>query len=210
MTDQGILGRAGSTVKAGGQIRAKFIENCSVEAGGDVMVSTGCLNSVISTLGAITTGPKGVIIGGRICAQRGVTAFQIGGSTGVRTEICCGEDYRVQEKLAWIREKNAELALRLKGVEASLASREKGNPKLTQMRDKLKSAIQKMNDSAKALTSSASKNKDAMVAARGDLHLGVLVEICRVPFQVTRPLSGVRLVLDKTSLCISAERLGRA
>ena len=52
VTDQGILGGAGSTVKAGGQIRAKFIENCSVEGGGDVTVNTGRLNSVISTLGS--------------------------------------------------------------------------------------------------------------------------------------------------------------
>jgi septal ring factor EnvC (AmiA/AmiB activator) len=102
--------------------------------------------------------------------------------TGVGTEVCCGEDYRVQDKLAWIREKNAELSLKLKEVETSPASREKGNPKFTQMRDKLKSAIQKMNDSAKALTTSTAKNRDAAVAARGDIHPGVIVEICRVPF----------------------------
>ena len=210
VTDQGILGRAQSTVKAGGQVRAKFIENCFVEAGGDVIVSTGCLNAVISTLGAVTTGPRGVIIGGKLSAQRGVAAFQIGSSTGVRTEVCCGEDYRVQDKLAWIREKNAELSLKLKEVETSLASREKGNPIFTQMRDKLKNAIEKMNDSAKALTTSTAKNRDAVVAARGDIHLGVIVEICRVPFQVTKPLNGVRLVLDSTSLYVSPQLLGRA
>jgi uncharacterized protein (DUF342 family)/AmiR/NasT family two-component response regulator len=210
VTNGGILGRVQSTVKAGGQIRAKFIENCTVEAGGDVIVSTGCLNSIVNTLGSVTTGNKGVVIGGKLCAQKGVTAFQIGSSTGVKTEICIGEDYRVRQKLAWIKEKNAELTGKLKEVETSLAVREKGNPRLQQMRDKLKAAIQKMNDSAKSLTTSLASSKVAAVAARGDLHLGVTVEICRVPFLVTKPMNAVRLVLDKTSLVISAERLGRA
>ncbi len=210
VTDQGILGRIQSTVKVGGQIHAKFIENCYVEAGGDVHASTGCLNSVVNTLGAITTGPKGVIIGGKLWAQKGVTAFQIGSPAGVRTEICCGEDYRAQQKLAWIRDRNTELVLKLKEVEARLASTEKGNPRLVQTRDKLRIAIEKMNDSAKSLNAFLQRNKEAAVTARGDLHQGVLVEICHVPFQVAKPLSGVRLVLDATSLFISTQRLGKA
>jgi uncharacterized protein (DUF342 family) len=210
VTNGGILGRVQSTVKAGGQIRAKFIENCCVEAGGDVVVGTGCLNSVVNTLGSVATGSKGVIIGGRICAQKGVTAFQIGSSTGVRTEICCGEDYRARQKLAWIKQRNAELSAKLKEVESSLAVREKGNPRFIEMRDKLKAAIQKMSDSAKGLTASLAGSKDAAVVARGDLHLGVLVEICRIPFPVAKPMGSVRLVLDKSSLVVSAERLGKA
>ncbi len=210
VTNGGILGRVQSTVKAGGQVRAKFIENCCVEAGGDVVVGTGCLNSVVNTLGSVATGSKGVIIGGRICAQKGVTAFQIGSSTGVRTEICCGEDYRARQKLAWIKQRNAELTAKLKEVESSLVLREKGNPRFIEMRDKLKAAIQKMNDSAKGLTASLAGSKDAAVIAHGDLHLGVLVEICRVPFPVAKPMGSVRLTLDKSSLVVSAERLGRA
>jgi len=209
VTEQGILGRAQSTVKVGGQIRAKFIENCTVEAGGDVFVSTGCLNSVVKALGSISTGPKGVIIGGRIFASKGVTAFQIGSSAGVRTEICCGEDYRIQQKLVWVKNKSAELTLKLKEVEVSLATKEKGNPRLTQMRDKLKNAILKMNESAKSLSASLHGNEAATIAAKGDLHHGVVVEICRVPFQVVKPMSGVRLVLDRNSRVITPEHLGK-
>ena len=149
-TGQGILGRMQGTVKVGGSVRAKFIENCYVEAGGDVFVSTGCLNSVINTLGAVSTGPKGVIIGGKLYAQKGVTAFQIGNSTGVHTEIHCGVDYIVQQKLTWIRDRNIALALKLKDVEGKLASRQ--DPQLEELRDKLKAAMRRMNDSAKTLT----------------------------------------------------------
>jgi len=143
------------TVKVGGSVRAKFIENCYVEAGGDVFVSTGCLNSVINTLGAVSMGPKGVIIGGKLNAQKGVSAFQIGSNAEVRTEIYCGMDYTVQKKLTWIRDRNIELALKLKKIEATLASRQ--NPLLLKLRDKLKVAIRKMNDSAKTLIASLDK-----------------------------------------------------
>ncbi|HUI70820.1 MAG TPA: flagellar assembly protein A, partial [Spirochaetia bacterium] len=38
VTEQGILGRSQSAVNVGGQVRAKYIENCTVEAAGDVFV----------------------------------------------------------------------------------------------------------------------------------------------------------------------------
>ncbi len=208
-TGQGILGRMQGTVKVGGTVRAKFIENCYVEAGGDMLVSTGCLNSVINTLGALTTGPKGVIIGGKLYAQKGVSAFQIGSTAGVRTEIHCGVDYRVQQKLAWIRDKNIELALKLKEVETSLASKG-ASPRLAELQGKLKAAIRRMNDSAKSLIASLDKNEDAAVAVKGEIHHGVFVEICHVPLVVEHSMSRVRLVLDKSFGVVSPERLGKA
>ena len=206
-TGQGILGRMQGTVKVGGSVRAKFIENCYLEAGGDVFVSTGCLNSVINTLGMVSTGPKGVIIGGKLYAQKGVKAFQIGSSAGVRTEIHCGIDYTVQQKLTWIRDRNIELALKLKEVESRLTSRK--DPRLVELQDKLKAAIHRMNDSAKTLVASLDKNENAAVEAKGDIHHGVFVEICHVPLVVAHPMSRVRLILDKTFGVISPEKLGR-
>jgi len=208
-TGQGILGRMQGTVKAGGKVKAKFIENCYVEAGGDVLVSTGCLNSVINTLGAIVTGPKGVIIGGKLYAQKGVSAFQIGSTAGVRTELHCGVDYRVQQKLTWIRDKNVELALKLKDVETMLAAKGQ-NPRLEELRDKLRAAIRQMNDSAKRLIASLTKNEDAAVTVKGDIHHGVFVEICHVPLVVSHPMVRVRLVLDKTFGVVSPQRLAKA
>jgi uncharacterized protein len=206
-TGQGILGRMQGTVKVGGSVRAKFIENCYVEAGGDVFVSTGCLNSIINTLGKVSTGPRGVVIGGKLHAQKGVKAFQIGNSAGVRTEIHCGIDYTVQQKLTWIRDKNIELALKLKDIEVKLASWH--DPRLVEQRDKLKAAIRRMNDSAKALIASLARNEEASVVAEGEIHHGVFVEICHVPFVVTNPLSRVRLILDKKLGVISREKLGK-
>jgi hypothetical protein len=149
-----------------------------------------------------------VIIGGKLYAQKGVSAFQIGSTAGVRTEIHCGVDYRVQQKLAWIRDKNIELALKLKQVETTLASKGE-NKRLAELRDKLKAAISRMNDSAKRIIASLDKNEDAAVTATGEIHHGVFVEICHVPLVISQSLSRVRLTLDKSFGVVSPERLGK-
>ncbi len=43
----------------------------------------------------------------------GVTAVQIGSALGPRTEIYCGIDYSVEQKLQWIRDKNIEPVFQL-------------------------------------------------------------------------------------------------
>ncbi len=64
-----------------------------------------------------------------------------------------------------------------------------------------------MNDSAKKIIASLDKNEDAAVTASGEIHHGVFVEICHVPLVVSKPMSRVRLVLDKTFGIVSPERI---
>ncbi len=206
-TGQGILGRMQGTVKVGGTVRAKFIENCYLEAGGNVVVATGCLNSVICTLGALVTGPRGVVIGGKISAQKGVTAYQVGSSAGARTELHCGIDYTVDQKLTWIRDRNIALALKLKQVETSIASRGRADPKLLELQAKLKSAIRRMNESARSLVAALHKDEGALVVVRGDIHHGAYIEICNVSLVISAPMTRVRFRLDKAFGIISPERI---
>lgn len=197
VTKQGIIGRKTGMVKAGGGVTAKFIENCFVEAKGPVRIQTGCLNSMIHTLDRVETGPKGVIVGGKVYAQNGVAAGQIGTSAGPRTEVICGINIFVQQKLLWIRDKNISLATRLKQVESRLAADLKGNLKLVELQAKLRSAIHKLNKAAKALINELDKNERAAVSVTGTVFAGAYIEICHVPFIVTSKLAGVRFSLDK-------------
>jgi uncharacterized protein (DUF342 family) len=207
-TGQGILGRMQGTVKVGGSVTAKFIENCYVEARGDVTVSTGCLNSVICTLGKVSTGPKGVIIGGKITAQKGVSAYQLGSSAGARTEIHCGTDYTVQQKLTWIRDQNIALALKLKQVDTTLASsRGRSDEKLLDLQAKLKTTIRRMNESARSLVASLHKDENAAVEVHGDAYHGVYIEICHISLVPSGSQSRVRFRLDKALGIITPDRL---
>jgi uncharacterized protein (DUF342 family) len=168
------------------------------------------MNSSVHTLDRIEMGYKGVIIGGKIHAQNGVTATQIGSQSGTTTEIYCGVDYSVEQKLEWIRDKNIELAMKLKRVEERIKGFPSEAGKLGEVRDKIKVAIQNLSEAAGTLITQLDKNEDAKVAVRGDVFPGVYIEICHCSYIVSCKLRGVSFKLDKDKGKIVADPLGQA
>jgi uncharacterized protein (DUF342 family) len=197
VTQQGILGRGSGSVRVGGSVTSRFIENCLVEAQGAIRVRTGCLNSVLRSLDRVLTGPKGMLVGGKIYAQEGIQAGQVGSPTSPRTELICGINAFVQQKLLWIRDKNLTLATRLKQVQARMAAEPASRARLQDVHDRLRAAIHKLNESAQELMKELDKNDKAFVQVTGTVFPGAYIEICHVPFVVTETLSGVRFSLDK-------------
>jgi uncharacterized protein len=207
VTSQGILGRKTGVVKAGGGIRTKFIENCFIEAIGPIKFTTGCLNSVIQTLDRLDSGPKGVISGGKVYARNGINVAQIGTAAGPKTEIICGIDYTVQQKLLWIRDKNIALVMKLREIERRSAAG--GTPQLVAIRAKIKAFIHQLNEAAKVLVNNLDKNDKAEVVVRGSMYPGAYIEICHVSFVVTSVMTRQRLYLDKTRGRVISEKLVR-
>jgi uncharacterized protein (DUF342 family) len=199
VTSQGIIGKEKAQLHVGGTTQAKFIEGCSLDSGGSIFVRTSVLNSSLHTRDRLQLGEKGIIIGGTINAQNGVSAAQIGTERGPRTEIHCGIDFSVEQKLIWIRDRNIALAFKLREVENKM----KGNPStkevLTPLRDKIKAAIHQLNDNARALVTSLDKNDDATVSVSDTVYPGTYIEICHVSYFVTKPRRAVTFRLDKPS-----------
>ena len=208
LVKQGIIGRNKGRVKVEGIVEAKFIENCYLEAKNSIFVENGILNSAIHTLKRLELGKKGIIIGGKIYAQDGVKATQIGSTLGPRTEIYCGIDYSVKQKLEWIRDKNIELALKLKQVERKLKAASEEKEKLIEVQDKLKQAIHRMNEAAKSLIFQLGKNEEADVIVKGSIFPGAYIEICHLSHIVSREIKQVRFKLDKNKGKVVAEPLG--
>lgn len=207
IVQQGIIGRNKGTIKVAGKVKSKFIENCHMEARERVYVENGILHSAIYTLKQVVLGRKGVLIGGTIFAQDGVTALQIGSATGPRTEIYCGMDYSVQQKLEWIREKNIELAIKLKQVEWKTKKSFAGSEKLVKIREKMKQAMHNLNDSANSLIFQLDNNEAAEVVVKGSIYPETYIEICHISYTVSRHMKGVRFKLDKAKGKIVAESL---
>jgi len=197
---KGIIGRSGGTVRAGGTIEAKFIQNCTVSARGSVIVETGIMNSHVCTLDAVQLGGKGVILGGKVCAQNGITAQKIGSPMGVRTDIVCGINHEVQQKLEWIREKTTQLAFRIKQVEGKLKSNSASLERqqhLVDLKTRLKEAMHKLNEAAGMLLFKLDGDEQAEVVVRGRVYPGVYIEICHLPFVVREQMGPIRFRLDK-------------
>lgn len=202
IVERGIIGRNKGRVSVEGRVKAKFVENCYLEAKGEVIIESGILNSAIHTRKQITMGKKGIIIGGKLCAQNGVAATQIGSGMSPRTEIYCGVDYIVKQKLEWIRDNNIELAIKLRQIENKLKSgtqsASQGNEKLLKIREKIKQAIHQLNETANSLIFELDKNEDAEVVVTGTVFPGVYIEICHFSYIVSREMKKVRFRLDKS------------
>lgn len=94
----GITGGEGKRIVAA-NIRAKFILDADIECSGNVIVDTEIVQSNITARGAVSC-PRGRIVGGRIVAQGGIEAGQIGSELGVRTMLSAGDDLSIAAKLA--------------------------------------------------------------------------------------------------------------
>jgi uncharacterized protein (DUF342 family) len=143
-------------------------------------------------------GPRGIVVGGRIRAQDGVAAAQIGSAMGPRTEIYCGVDYSVLHKLEYVKARTMELATRLSGIQAHRPAAAGDRQRLALVESRIREAIHKLNGAAQALIMHLDKNDRAEVAVLDTIHAGAYIEICHVSFVVTRQMRRVRFYLDKT------------
>ena len=204
---QGIIGRKKGSIKVDGKIRAKFIENCYVEAGDTICLDVGIINSAVYTSNRLELEKKGIIIGGTIYAQNGITATQIGTETGPKTEIYCGIDYIVSNKLEWIRDNTIKLAFKLQQIEERLKTDPPQREQLLALREKIKTSIHSLNESAQSIIYKLDKNEDAEIVVRGKIFPGVYLEICHVSYIVGREMSRSRFKLNKEKGLIISEKL---
>ena len=198
VTQQGIVGKEKAVIRVGGTVEAKFLESCTLDADGPVRVRTSILNCSIHTKDRVEMGgERGMIIGGIVKAQNGVSAVQIGTERGPRTEIHCGIDFKVEQKLVWIRDRNIALAFKLREIEAKMKSSTRAKEVLSPLQAKIKAAIHQLNENAGALVSGLSRNEEAAVSIRGGVYPGTYVGICHVSHFITRRLRSISFRLDK-------------
>jgi uncharacterized protein (DUF342 family) len=193
----GIIGRKKGIVKVSGNIKAKFIENCYVEAKGSIEVRASIVNSLVNTLDKISLGDRGIIIGGQILTQNGLIAKQIGSDSAQKTEIYCGIDFVVQNKLKWIKDKNYKLLTRFNEIQNRIARMREKDSKLSELRDSIKNAIDKLNEAAKLLIGHLDKNEDAKIIVKGIIYRGTYIEICHVKYIVPQTLPRVMFTLNR-------------
>ncbi|MSS72065.1 MAG: DUF342 domain-containing protein [Candidatus Latescibacteria bacterium] len=109
VVSHGIVGQT-TAVKAGGDLRARFIANARVNAGGDVVVGSYIHNAEVSAGGHIRAHGRGrlrrntsAVVGGSLLAVEGVRLASAGSSFGSQTRLITGVDPRDLDRLLKIR-----------------------------------------------------------------------------------------------------------
>jgi len=101
LIQQGVNAKSGGLVQAGKSVWAKFIENAVVEAGENIVVSDGMINTTaVANKKIICQGKRASIVGGRYRACEEINAKSLGSPVGgAETILEVGYDPKSKEKM---------------------------------------------------------------------------------------------------------------
>lgn len=92
MIKKGSCSKNDCFIEAGGEVSGSFFEAANINAGGDVKANY-IMNSNINTKGrVIVSGNKAMLLGGKICAIKGVDTFNLGNRLHLKTYLDIGRN----------------------------------------------------------------------------------------------------------------------
>ncbi len=191
---RGMNGMSKGTLKAGGNIVVKFLENASVEAGGYVHAETIVHSSVMAGTEVTVEGKRGFIAGGRIFATDQITTKNLGSEMGVSTIVEVGVDPSVKTKYSQLQKELMEVAKDLKSVEPVIISylqKKKQGMQFTlqqtqylksllETREDRRTKLEEMNNEMLRLQSLLERQGNAQVVVTGEVYPGVKIGIGEV------------------------------
>lgn len=175
----------------GNNVQAKFIQNCRVEAAGDVVVDDALMYADVEAQGKVEArGSKGRIVGGVVRAVREVSARVLGSKLGTPTQIWVGvnpeiraELDRVSQELA-VRERQLDEVVKSIRVIKEAISLGKPVPggderlaKLAQAMTQLKQIVEDMQARKEELKLVVSNAGTGLVRAHDTVFPGVRISI---------------------------------
>ncbi len=120
---KGMHGQDKGVIVAGEDVIAKFLEHCTIKAGGNVRATDGIIAcNVNSKKSVYVEGKKAIIIGGRVSAGEEVKARTIGNYMATPTEIEAGGSPKVRDELRQIEEQKKAIKLNLDRTEKGVKS----------------------------------------------------------------------------------------
>ncbi len=121
---QGVAGKGGGTVQAGKNIWSKFIENTSVEAGENVIVSDGLINTtIVANKKIICQGKRAAIVGGKYRACEEINAKTLGSPVGgTETILEVGYDPKSKEKMDGLQAQALQIKKQAEELDKNIAT----------------------------------------------------------------------------------------
>jgi hypothetical protein len=210
---RGCQGKGVGKLKAGGNVSGQFFESVSVVADGDIEASY-LLNSEIRTKGKMKVqGRRGVIIGGSVCAKKGIDCFGVGSVAEVQTVLEVGIDKEDMKKYH-------ELTKTLHKIDKEIESLEAGVIKLMSVPEKDEETTNFFNSLTKALYSKKTqkkevgqqkdqmvgdmtKQRDAKIQVTGMVYPGTRIYINTEPYVVKEECRNVQFVKHEAGIVMS-------
>jgi uncharacterized protein (DUF342 family) len=150
----GITAGAKGLVKAGQNIYARFIENSTIEAGGDVLVRDSIMQSLVRSGGSVkVTDRRAIIVGGTIQAFNLVESKVLGSQLATQTIVEVGINPHFREEYQSLMKAMTEKKKVYENLNRNLQSFQRSAVSLDNLSDKKRLALIKMLDDFKSLRS---------------------------------------------------------
>ena len=117
----GMTGQGVGSLRAGGDIFAKYVENSQITASGKITAECIMHSMVRAGVGIELIGRKGLLVGGSAKAREFLNAVTIGSQFATLTEIEVGSDPKQNDRLRDIKVEILVLEVEQKKVEQALA-----------------------------------------------------------------------------------------
>ena len=199
---RGIKGLRKSRIEAEGDIFARFIEMCIVEAGGSVIVDEALIHSTTSAGDTIeVTHSKGSIFGGNINAGKLVSASLIGSEMAITTIIEVGASPQTRKRLEKLNgdmkrnkkeldmgSKNLKMLKTLRSRSPLPPDREELYMELVTKTSDLKAAIEQATETISMLQKDLQHSAEGRIEAKKTIFPGVTMSIKDIKRQIREPM----------------------
>ncbi len=203
LVQAGVEGKGRGALRVGGKLSAKYIQNCKVAVRGDITVTGSIMQSKIYSMGFIRMGENAKLVGCECIVIGGIEAFDIGAVRGTKTYLRCGTNFTVQQELDIANEQLKILAFKLQ--QAEQAYKDEPTSKLEQGIAAIKGKMAEINAKIPTYLPNIDTNDSAYIEVRGSIHPGTELEICHVPYTVTKLQKQVVFRLDKSKGIVISE-----
>ena len=216
---RGIKGLGKSRIKAGTNVLARFIERCTVDAGGSVIVDEAIIHSETSAGETVeATNSKGCIFGGHINAGSLVRASYLGSEMAVATIIEVGASPLTRQQLEELNEKTKQNKIELDnsaknlGILKSLRDRsgltpdrEKLFQQLAVSTLQLKTDIESATERIEVLQEELQHAGEGRIEARKTIYPGVTLTIKDVRTRINESKDKATYVKDGPDIILSVD-----
>lgn len=213
MIKKGSCSKQDCIIEAGGEVSGSFFEAANINARGNVKANY-IMNSNINTMGrVIISGSKGLLLGGRICAVKGVDTYNLGNSSHRKTLLEVGRNELYDKEQAEYAVKREQLVKELSALEksweklAQLVAAKREVPE--EMVRKVHATIVATNQELAELDAEVSKlahmtdeNMLMPVCIRGKAYEGSIIVINNIKYMLTSVVSRVVFKLRNNRVVI--------
>ena len=215
----GINGMNSGVLRAGRNIKCKFIQNCTVCAGQNVQTDS-VMYSVVECENLLIDERRGVLVGGRATVYRRLSAYTIGTEANIHTQIVVASQGAVLEKQAdelekKIKEISANIIKAMQGIRRYEDLQNLGRlnqeqikviPLLKQSRIQLeeeKTKLQEQLEQVHLLQQREATAAASCVVCNGYIHMGVRIMFGSMLLQVTSPIAKSRVYVANDDIVVA-------